>query len=108
MDADEPRGVSRTRKADMTADELKEAKRSRSRSKVAIRGESRSASRPRSRSVAGLRDESQAVQADKILKKKQKLRNAYGKVGESDRRIPTKREKWMLTGKRGIGKTDRR
>lgn len=31
-----------------------------------------------------------------------------GKQGESDRRIPNERPKWMLSGKRGIGKTDRR
>jgi len=110
MDEDEDGGGSSTkkRKADLTAEELKDRKASRSRSKMAIRGESRSASRPRSRSVAGLRDEAMAKQADKIMKKKQKLRNTFGKVGESDRKITMKREKWMLTGKRGVGKTDRR
>jgi len=105
---DGSRRPSKRRSADMDPEERREAKLARSRSRVAIRGESRSASRPRSRSVAGLRDESQAREADKILKSKQRLRNSYGKVGESDRRIALKREKWMLTGKRGVGKTDRR
>ncbi|KAG8469888.1 hypothetical protein KFE25_006343 [Diacronema lutheri] len=95
-------------KSELTPDERKAAKLVRSHSKVAIRGESKSASRPRSRSVAGLRDESMVRSADKLLKKQQRQRNLHGKVGESDRVITMKKEKWMLTGKRGIGKTDRR
>jgi hypothetical protein len=31
-----------------------------------------------------------------------------GKQGESDHRIPDRKPKWMVSGKRGNGKTDRR
>ncbi|KAJ1622444.1 P-loop containing nucleoside triphosphate hydrolase protein [Pavlovales sp. CCMP2436] len=104
-----PRSSSqKKRKADMTPEEKKSAKLNRSRSKMGVRGDAKSSSRARSRSVAGLRDESMAVQADKVLKKHQRERNVMGKVGEADRIINMKKEKWMLTGKRGIGKTDRR
>lgn len=102
------RSGSKKRKADLTPEEAKAAKLVRSRSKAAIRGDSKSASKPRSRSVSGLRDESMARSADKLLKKQQRKRNLHGKVGESDRVITMSKEKWMLTGKRGIGKTDRR
>jgi nucleolar GTP-binding protein len=102
------RSASRKRKEDMSGEEKKAAKLARARSKSAIRGESKSASRPRSRSVAGLRDEEMARKSDKLLKMQQRKRNLHGKVSESDRKIPLAKEKWMLTGKRGIGKTDRR
>lgn len=102
------RSGSKKPKSELTPEEKKAAKLARSRSKSAIRGESKSASRPRSRSVAGLRDEAMVRSADKLLKKQQRKRNLHGKVGESDRVITMAKEKWMLTGKRGIGKTDRR
>merc|ERR1711972_1122876 len=61
------------------------------------------------RSQSGIRDVSQGAKLD-ILKKKadKKTFNRMGKAGESDRRIQEKKPKHLFTGKRGIGKTDRR
>jgi nucleolar GTP-binding protein len=75
---------------------------------------SRSMSRGRSLSTAapgpksGLRDASAANKAIKMADKAQRKRNKQAKVGEADRVIPTKMPKHLFSGKRGIGKTDRR
>merc|ERR1711963_256582 len=61
------------------------------------------------RSQSGLRDASQGAKLDKLKKKGDKKSFArMGKAGESDRRIQEKKPKHLFTGKRGIGKTDRR
>ena len=61
------------------------------------------------RSQSGLRDASQGAKLDKLKKKGDKKSFArMGKAGESDRRIQEKKPKHLYTGKRGIGKTDRR
>merc|ERR1712173_155822 len=54
-------------------------------------------------------DASQGAKLDKLKKKADKKTfNRMGKAGESDRRIQEKKPKHLFTGKRGIGKTDRR
>merc|ERR1712173_304417 len=61
------------------------------------------------RSQSGIRDASQGAKLDKLKKKADKKTfNRMGKAGESDRRIQEKKPKHLFTGKRGIGKTDRR
>lgn len=40
--------------------------------------------------------------------KAQKQRNKMAKMGEGDRTIYTKKPKHLFSGKRGVGKTDRR
>lgn len=75
---------------------------------------SRSMSRGRSLSTAapgpksGLKDAAAANRAIKMADKAQRKRNKQAKQGEADRVIPTKMPKHLFSGKRGIGKTDRR
>jgi nucleolar GTP-binding protein len=57
------------------------------------------------------RDVKQKEAAQKVFQAKQKSRNVHEKtqrLGESDRRFFTKMPKHLFSGKRGIGKTDRR
>jgi nucleolar GTP-binding protein len=74
----------------------------------------RSASRARSREPSMPPAQSQGLQNDevrtKVIKKFNKFRSIKfgGKQGESDHRIPNLKPKWLLSGKRGIGKTDYR
>lgn len=56
----------------------------------------------------GVKDVTQKNKALKIADKKQKTRNRMGKAGEADRVITTKMPKHLFSGKRGMGKTDRR
>jgi nucleolar GTP-binding protein len=51
---------------------------------------------------------SQKKKAEVVRKKSQKERNLFAKAGEGDRVIQTKMPKHLFSGKRGIGKTDRR
>merc|ERR1711936_774614 len=61
------------------------------------------------RSQSGLRDKEQGEKLDKVKKKGDKKTFArFGKAGESDRRILEKKPKHLFSGKRGLGKTDRR
>jgi len=61
------------------------------------------------RSQSGLRDKSQSKKLQQLRKKGEKKSFAqYGKAGESDRRILEKKPKHLFSGKRGLGKTDRR
>jgi nucleolar GTP-binding protein len=46
--------------------------------------------------------------AVKLADLAQRKRNKQAKAGEGDRVIPTKMPKHLFSGKRGIGKTDRR
>lgn len=78
----------------------------------------RSMSRPRSRSSSrppsevapgeGFKDSAQKVKAIKLGKKSVKKRNKDARRGEADRVIPTLKPKHLFSGKRSIGKTDRR
>ncbi|EJD02560.1 P-loop containing nucleoside triphosphate hydrolase protein [Fomitiporia mediterranea MF3/22] len=60
------------------------------------------------RQLAGLRDDAQAAKAIKLRNLGQRERNYQAKAGEADRAIKTKMPKWMYTGKRKMGKTNRR
>merc|ERR1711915_993484 len=87
----------------------KSANRSRAAKKMRVgeeQGRSQSAA-PRSQS--GIRDPSQSKKLDELKKKGDKKTFAkFGKAGESDRRILEKKPKHLFTGKRSIGKNDRR
>jgi len=111
------------------SDKAQENVRSRSKSRPKKRGRSsengndedeqpakrtRSESRARSLSVTsvkdgeGYRDINQKVDAVRKLRSSQKKFNRQGKASESDHHIPTKMPKHLFSGKRGMGKTDRR
>jgi len=66
----------------------------------------RSMTRPRDQS--GLRDASMQAKAKKMAKIAQRPMIRMGKQGESDRHIGDMKPKHLFTGKRGVGKTDRR
>ena len=64
---------------------------------------------PRSnRQLAGLATQEQADKANSLRNFAQREPNRLAKASESDRHIPISRPKWMLAGKRGGGKTQRR
>jgi len=75
---------------------------------VSNRSQSRARSQSRPRSESGLRDENMVAKAKKMARIAQRPMIRLGKSGESDRHIPTLKPKHLLTGKRGVGKTDRR
>jgi len=69
-------------------------------------GRSRSAV---ARSQSGIRDEAVSKKLQNLRKKQDKKNFArFGKAGESDRRIQEKKPKHLFSGKRGLGKNDRR
>lgn len=77
--------------------------------------QSRSASQSRARSSSrtprdqsGVRDESMAKKAKKIARKAQKPMNMDARKGEADRRILDMKPKHLFSGKRKMGKTQRR
>ncbi|GAA0146877.1 hypothetical protein LIER_06724 [Lithospermum erythrorhizon] len=74
------------------------------------RSRSRSKSRPPNEVIPGegLKDPIQKSKAIKLAKSSVKKRNKDARRGEGDRQIPTIRPKHLSTGKRGIGKTQRR
>ena len=67
-----------------------------------------SSSRATPRDQSGIRGEALKTKAKKMSRKSQNKMNQFGKAGEADRHIAVKMPKHMYTGKRGIGKTDRR
>lgn len=84
--------------------------------KMRLRSRSRSLSRSRSQSRPpgevipgeGFKDSAQKLRALKIARKSVKLRNKDARRGEADRVIPNLKPKHLFSGKRSIGKTDRR
>ncbi|CAL8998109.1 unnamed protein product [Prunus brigantina] len=74
------------------------------------RSRSRSRSRPPTEVVPGegFKDSSQKSQALRKAKKSVKKRNKDARRGEADRVIPTLKPKHLFSGKRSIGKTQRR
>jgi nucleolar GTP-binding protein len=58
--------------------------------------------------LSGIVDAKQQVAAIKLGHKKQRLLALEARRGEADRKIPTLRPKHLYSGKRSIGKTDRR
>lgn len=71
-------------------------------------GRVRSSSRAVPRDESGLRAPALQAKARKMSKKSQGKMNQFGKAGEADRHIAVKMPKHLYSGKRGIGKTDRR
>nr|CAG4641533.1 EOG090X02QX [Eurycercus lamellatus] len=71
-------------------------------------GRVRSSSRVTPRDQSGIRSEEMKTKAKKMSHKAQGKMNQFGKAGEADRHIAVKMPKHLYTGKRGIGKTDRR
>lgn len=76
---------------------------------------SRSRSRSRGASVhyevqpgEGFKDKVQKMKAQIFADKAQRKRNKQARKGEGDRHIPDLKPKHLFSGKRGIGKTDRR
>jgi len=84
--------------------DINPAKSLRSRSRMA----SRSKSRTRTPSEMGFANEKSQQKAAKLAKKGQKNMNRNARVGEADRRQYNYMPKHLFSGKRGIGKTDRR
>eukprot|EP00434_Breviolum_minutum_P016533 symbB.v1.2.014573.t1/scaffold1041.1/size142482/3 len=68
---------------------------------------SRAVSRARSRSI-GLPSEETAQFVEKKRRKTMRTHSKKGHKGEADRWIPDLKPKHLYSGKRGIGKTDRR
>jgi len=72
----------------------------------------RSASRKRDQSTvrdaSAYRDVKQKTEAEKLSKKVQKKANLNARAGEGDHRIWNDMPRHLFSGKRGIGKTDRR
>lgn len=65
------------------------------------------AGRSKSR-MKGMKNEEQAQETEKKRRKKMRVHNKLGKKGEADHHIPDLKPKHLFSGKRGIGKTDRR
>ena len=86
------------------------ATRSRSTSRPPLKKSKRDDDGSRARrDVSGVRDADTRVKIKKMEKKTQNKKfNKMGKSGESDRHIAVKKPKHLYTGKRGIGKADRR
>lgn len=78
--------------------------------RIISRSRSRSTSRPPGEVVPGegFKDSIQKIKAVKLAKKSAKKRNKDARRGEADRVIPTLKPKHLFSGKRSIGKTDRR
>ncbi|MBA0820107.1 hypothetical protein Gohar_022385 [Gossypium harknessii] len=74
------------------------------------RSRSRSQSRPPGEVIPGegLKDSAQKIKAIKLAKKSVLKRNKNARRGEADRVIPTLKPKHLFSGKRSIGKTQRR
>jgi len=100
---------------DMSGTEGAHFARSTSRSRPPIKkaradsaGRIRSSSRVMPRDQSGIRSDALKAKAKKMSHKSQDKMNQFGKAGEADRHIAVKMPKHLYTGKRGIGKTDRR
>jgi len=78
---------------------------------AALRSRSRSLSRARSQTPKpgeGYRSVKQKTHAEKLSKKSHRVRNLDARMGEADRHVYDLKPKHLFSGKRGIGKTDRR
>lgn len=100
---------------DMSGTEKAHFARSPSKSRVPVKkarmdsiGRVSSSSRVTPRDQSGIRNEAMKTKAKAMGRKAQNKMNQFGKAGEADRHIAVKMPKHMYTGKRGIGKTDRR
>jgi len=80
---------------------------------VGVRTRSKSRNRSQSHIRGPTRDKSgmrpaEADKARKMMKKNQREMNQNSRIGEADRRFMDKKPKHLFSGKRGMGKTDRR
>eukprot|EP01087_Luapelamoeba_hula_P005560 TRINITY_DN1561_c0_g1_i1.p1 TRINITY_DN1561_c0_g1~~TRINITY_DN1561_c0_g1_i1.p1 ORF type:complete len:650 (+),score=136.96 TRINITY_DN1561_c0_g1_i1:167-2116(+) len=82
--------------------------RKRTRSESRPKGMDVHASRSRTPQDEGLRDKRQKLEAQGKAWRAQKKNNKLSKKGEADRAIFDSKPKHLYSGKRGIGKTDRR
>lgn len=71
------------------------------------RAASAASARDKSR-MKGLPSQEAAQSVEKVRRKRMKLFEKQGKKGEADKWVPDWKPKHLFTGKRGIGKTDRR
>lgn len=94
----------------MDIDDGNANKKLRTRSRSRSMSRSRSLSRPPGEVVPGegFKDSAQKLKALKLGKKAVKKRNRDARKGEADRVIPNLKPKHLFSGKRSIGKTDRR
>lgn len=108
------RSKSRGRKRERSVDpgDAMDVDADRSNKKLRLRSTSRSRSRSRPPNEVvpgeGFKDSAQKMKALKMAKKSANKRNKDARRGESDRVIPTLKPKHLFSGKRSIGKTDRR
>jgi len=100
------REESRARSRSRPPREVSESRtgRKRTRSELASRDRSKTPGTPGS----GFRDEEQFDQADRLAKRAKRELSRDGRRGESDRHVFDWKPKHLLSGKRGVGKTDRR
>jgi len=83
--------------------------RARPAKRMKVRGEEGRSQSALARSQSGIRDEAVSKKLQNLRKKQDKKNFArFGKAGESDRRIQEKKPKHLFSGKRGLGKNDRR
>ena len=61
-----------------------------------------------SRATGGLKDQGSLDKTERIKRSKQIARNQEGRQGEADRRVTESKPKHMFSGKRKMGKTNRR
>jgi len=106
------RGRKRARSPDRGADDVMDVDVNTPNKKLRIRSrsQSRATSRPPGEVIPGegFKDSIQKIKAVKLAKKSAKKRNKDARRGEADRVIPTLKPKHLFSGKRSIGKTDRR
>jgi len=102
----ESRSRSRSRSTSRPAREVSQSRvgRKRSRSELASRSRSKTPGVPGS----GFHDEEQFDLADRLEKRSKRELSRDGRRGDSDRHVFDWKPKHLLSGKRGIGKTDRR
>jgi len=100
------RDESRSRSRSRPGREVSQSRvgRKRSRSELASRSRSKSPGTPGS----GFRDEEQFEIADRLAKRAKRELSRDGRRGESDRHVFDWKPKHLLSGKRGVGKADRR
>lgn len=68
----------------------------------------KSRARSTNRREDGVTNEGARSAAEKLMKLNQKRMNRMARQGESDRHTTASMPKWLVAGKRGMGKTDRR
>ena len=88
--------------------QMRESSRPRSKSAVRANSSIRGMSQPRSASSMAFKDEKSRERSEIIRRRSMKKRNEKGLKGEADRTIGNLMPKHLFSGKRGIGKNERR